>query len=103
MNVFNSIKEIKRSKKEINSLLSKGMSNICLKVTIEKILGSQIFDVLSLKHLSPSQFWGAPTHVNYKTKLNSRKNINFSKTETKSKMDNPTHICRETNLVLLLI
>ena len=37
MNVFNSIKEIKRSKKEINSLLTKGMSNIYLKVTIEKI------------------------------------------------------------------
>ena len=45
MNVFNSIKEIKRSKKEINSLLTKGMSNIYLKVTIEKIWGSQIFDV----------------------------------------------------------
>ena len=100
---FNSIKEIKRSKKEINSLLSKGMSNIYLKVTIEKMWGSQIFYVLSLKDLSPSQFRGAQTHVNYKTKLNSRKNINFNKIETKSKMDNPTHICRETNLVLQLI
>ena len=34
-NVFNSIKEINRLRKEINTLLSKGMSNIYLKVTIE--------------------------------------------------------------------
>ena len=32
---FNSIKEINRLRKEINRLLSKGMSNIYLKVTIE--------------------------------------------------------------------
>ena len=34
-NVFNSIKEINKLKKEINRLLSKGMSNIYIKVTIE--------------------------------------------------------------------
>ena len=34
-NVFELIKEINRLGKEINSLLSKGMSNIYLKVTIE--------------------------------------------------------------------
>ena len=34
-NVFNSIKEIYKLRKEINRLLSKGMSNIYLKVTIE--------------------------------------------------------------------
>ena len=33
---FNSIKEINRLRKEINRLLSKGMSNIYLKDTIEK-------------------------------------------------------------------
>ena len=33
---FSSIKEINRLSKEINRLLSKGMSNIYLKVTIEK-------------------------------------------------------------------
>ena len=32
---FNSVKEINRLRKEINRLLSKGMSNIYLKVTIE--------------------------------------------------------------------
>ena len=32
---FFSVKEINRLKKEINRLLSKGMLNICLKVTIE--------------------------------------------------------------------
>ena len=36
MEFFNSIKEIDMLKKEINWLLSKGMSNIYLKVTIEK-------------------------------------------------------------------
>ena len=35
MFVFNSIKEINRLRKEINRLLSKEMSNIYLKVTIE--------------------------------------------------------------------
>ena len=33
---FNSIKEINRLRKEINRLLSKGMWNIYLKVTIEE-------------------------------------------------------------------
>ena len=36
--------------KEINSLISKGMSNIYLKVTIEKNGRSQNFDFLSSKH-----------------------------------------------------
>ena len=35
MFVFNSVKEINRLRKEINRLLSKEMSNIYLKVTIE--------------------------------------------------------------------
>ena len=35
-NVFNSIKEINRLTKEINGLLSKGMSNIYWTVTIER-------------------------------------------------------------------
>ena len=40
------------------------MSNIYLKVTIEeKNWRSQNFDFLGLKILSPSQFWGAPTHA----------------------------------------
>ena len=33
---FNSVKEINRLEKEINRLLSKGMSNIYSQVTIEK-------------------------------------------------------------------
>ena len=33
---LNSIKEMNRLRKEINRLLSKGMSNIYLKITIEK-------------------------------------------------------------------
>ena len=47
---------------EVNRLLSKGMSNIYFKVIIEKNWRSQNFDSLSLKNLSPNQFWGAPTH-----------------------------------------
>ena len=38
------------------------MSNIYLKLTIEKNFRSQNFDFLSLKNLSPGQFWGGPTH-----------------------------------------
>ena len=41
---FNPIKEINRLRKEINKLLSKGMSHIYLKVTIEKHWHSQNFD-----------------------------------------------------------
>ena len=37
------------------------MSNIYLKVTIEKGWCSQNFSFLSLQNLSPSQFWEAPT------------------------------------------
>ena len=51
---FTSIKEINRLRKEINRLLSKGMSNI---------YSFQSFGFLNLKNLSPSQFWGAPTHA----------------------------------------
>ena len=42
--------------KGINRLISKGMSNIYLKVTIEKNWRSQNFDFLSLKNLSPGHF-----------------------------------------------
>ena len=60
---FNSIKEINMLRKEINKLLSKGMSNVYLNVIIEKNWHSQNSDFLSLNNLSPGQFWGAPTHV----------------------------------------
>ena len=42
--------------KEINRLISKRMSNIYLKVTIEKNWHSENFDFLSLKSSSPVQF-----------------------------------------------
>ena len=61
--LFGSIKEINRLLKEINRLLSKGMSNIYLKLTIEKKLRTQNFDFLSLKSSPPGQFLGAPTHA----------------------------------------
>ena len=40
------------------------MSNIYLKVTIEKNWRSQNFDFLSLKSFSLGQSWRAPTHAN---------------------------------------
>ena len=61
---FNSIKEISRLTKEINRLLSKGMSDIYLKVATEdKNRRSQNFNFLGLKNLSPGQFWGVPIHA----------------------------------------
>ena len=59
---FNSVIEINRLGTEIYRLLSKELSNIYLKVTIEKNRRSQDFDFLSLKNLSPGQFWEAPNH-----------------------------------------
>ena len=58
---FNLIKEINRLRKEINRLLSKEMSNIYLKVTIETF--SKLRFSGFQKNLSPGQFWGAPTHA----------------------------------------
>ena len=55
MNVFNSINEINRLRKEINKLLSKGMSNVYLKVTIETFSKRRFS---GLKNLSPGQFFG---------------------------------------------
>ena len=88
------------------------MSNIYLKVTIEKIWRSQNFDFLSLKNLfQPTQIslifktscynlkikgLGAKLgvelwHFEVKESLHFlNKNINFNKNETESKMENPT-------------
>ena len=58
MDVLYLIKEMNRLRKEINKLLSKGMSNIYLKVT-KKSLRSQNLDFLNLKNLLPCQFLGS--------------------------------------------
>ena len=47
------------SVKEINRLIRKGMSNIYLKVTIEKNWRSQNFDFASFENLSPGQLLGS--------------------------------------------
>ena len=61
----------------MNRLLSKGMSNINLKVTIEKNWRSQNFDLLTLKNLSPGQFLGSSNsrryHLNFKTSCSNLK------------------------------
>ena len=57
---FGSIKCINWLLKERNRLLSKGISNIYLKITIEKKRRTQNFDSLSLKSSSSGQFLGRP-------------------------------------------
>ena len=49
---FNSIKEINRLRKEINRLLSKRMSNIYLKVTIETFSKQKFWGELQLMQIS---------------------------------------------------
>ena len=51
---FNSIKEINRLRKEINRLLSKGISNMYLKVTIEVF---SKLDFLGLKICHEVNIW----------------------------------------------
>ena len=62
---FNPIKEINRLRKEVNRLISEGLSNIYIKVTIEKNWRSQNFDFLSLKNLSPGPFLGSSNSRKY--------------------------------------
>ena len=52
-----STKVVKRLLKDINRLLSKEMSNVSLKVTIQKKWRTQNFDFQSIKGLSPVQFF----------------------------------------------
>ena len=64
MDVFNRCSF--RLRKKINKLLSKGMPNIYLKITIEKnyyYWRSQNFDFLDFRNLSPASFWVAETHA----------------------------------------
>ena len=56
---FNSIKEINRLRKNVNRLLTKGISNIYLKVTIETFSKLQFS---GFKKFVTRLFWGAPTH-----------------------------------------
>ena len=62
---FSSVKEINRLLKETSRLLVKGMSNIYLKVTIEKKGCTQNFSSLSLKCSSPGQFLGSSNSCRY--------------------------------------
>ena len=49
--------------KEINRLISKGMSNVYSKVTIEKNWLYQNFNFLSLRVYLQVSFWGAAAHA----------------------------------------
>ena len=61
---------INRLRKEINRLLSKEMSNICLKVTFEKNLTFSKLWFSRLKKLSPDQFLGSSNSRRYHWILN---------------------------------
>ena len=89
MYVFNgySLIQLKKLRKEISRLLTKGMSNIYLKVTSYYFYFERNYDVSKSK---------SPCFL-----LN--KNIKFNKSETESKMDNPTLSFRKMNHVLQLI
>ena len=62
---FSSIEEINRLLKEINKLLNERISNIYLKVTIEKKRRTQNANFLSLKSSSPGQFLGRSNSHRY--------------------------------------
>ena len=67
---FNSIKEINRWRTEINILFSKGMSNIFLKVSVEKKWQTQNFSIMDLKSLSLGQFLRAQlTQISFNLKF----------------------------------
>ena len=70
---FSSVKEIDRLRKEINRLLSKEMSNVYIKVTIEKNRRSQNFDFLSLKICHEVSFWVRHISLNFKTSCSNLK------------------------------
>ena len=122
---FNSVKEINRLEKEINRLLSKGMSNIYSQVTIEKEWLTQNFDFKSLKSWSPGQFLGSSNlFSNFLLQLQNQRLfyyfyfernyevlkskspcflLKFNKAETELRMENPTRSFREMNHVLQLL
>ena len=60
---FNSIKEIKRLRKEINRLLSKGMSNILLRSYYKEKLMFSKLRFSKFKNLLPDQFLESPNYA----------------------------------------
>ena len=62
---FSSNGEIKKLLKEINRFLSQEMSNICLKVSLEKNWRTQNFNFISLKSSCRGQFWGSSKSGRY--------------------------------------
>ena len=108
---FNSIKEISRLKKEINRLLSKGMSNIYLKVAIVTFLKLRFseFKKFVWEQNCVWLFYCFNFERNGDV-LKSKsacglfsKNISFNKNETEPKMESSTHSFRETKLMFQLI
>ena len=61
----NTVKELKRLRKEISRLLRKGISNIYLKLQLKKTDALKTSIFLSLKNLSPGQFLGSSNSCRY--------------------------------------
>ena len=90
------------------------MSNIYLKVTIETFSKLRFSGLnfktsccnLKIRGVGAKRVWlfyyfnFERNYAVLKSKSLLSKNINFSKNETESKMENPTHSFRELNLVL---
>ena len=73
------------------------MSNIYLKVAIEKT------DVLKVRFTNFKKFATRSVFGELQLTQILLKNINFNKSKTESKMENPTHSFREKSLLLELI
>ena len=58
---FSSVKEINNLRKEINRLFRKGMSNIYLKVTVEKNVTFAVLYFFSFKKYVIRSVFGEPT------------------------------------------
>ena len=61
----NTVKELKRLRKEISRLLRKGISNIYLKLQLKKTDALKTSIFLSLKNLPPGQFLGSSNSCRY--------------------------------------
>ena len=92
------------SVKEINRLISKGILNIYLKITLtywKKFMRKNNYLLRKTDVLETLIFYDVLKSKRQYFLL--KEKVNFHKNETESKMENPTHVFREASLVLQLI
>ena len=127
---FNSVEQINRLRKEMNTLLNTEMSNIYLKVTIEKKWHTQNFDFIGSKSSSPGQFLESSNSRRYhwifkllvatwKSDVQEQnclwlfysqrvyafcwKNLNFNENDTESKIEIPHTVLERWTFLLQLV